>query len=117
MNEILVAARLKIKPGKMDDFKKTGYACVEMVQQKDKGTLQYDWFYNEEISEFIVLERYIDSDAALEHIANTSGLVGGLLALSEISLEVYGNPSQKLINTLEGFEVVYYKFDIGLGVE
>ncbi len=36
MNDIQVSARLKIKPGKMEDFKKLANSCVEVVKQKDK---------------------------------------------------------------------------------
>lgn len=114
MKEIKVNARLRIMPGKMDEFKKLGHACVEMVKQKDKGTLQYDWFYNEGKSECIVREHYVNSEAALEHISNVGELLGGLVAISEISLEVYGSPSQTLLDALQGFDVLYYEYGVGL---
>jgi len=114
MKELKVNARLRIQPGKIDEFKKLADACVEMVKLKDKGTIQYDWFYNEGKSECIVRECYVNSEAALEHISNVGELLGGLLAISEISLEVYGSPSQTLLNALEGFDVTYYEYGVGL---
>lgn len=114
MTDIQVNARLSIKPGKMNEFKKLAQDCVEMVKQKDKGTTQYDWFYNESKSECIVRERYVNSDAVLEHMANVGNLLGGLVELSTISLDLYGNPSQNLRNALEGFDVTYYEFGVGL---
>lgn len=114
MKDIQVSARLKINPGKMEEFKKVANSCVEMVKQKDKGTIQYDWFYNQSKSECIVRERYVDSDAVLEHMANVGELLGGLVALSTISLDLYGNPSENLKNALEGFQVTYYDFSVGL---
>ena len=114
MNDIQVNARLKITPGKMDAFKKVAHSCVERVKQKDKGTIQYDWFYNEAKSECVVRERYVDSDAVLDHMANVGDLLSGLVALSTISLDIYGHPSENLKNALEGFDVCYYDFGIGL---
>lgn len=114
MNDIQVNARLKIQPGKMDEFKILALECVERVKKRDKGTTQYDWFYNEEKSECVVRERYKSSDAALEHIANVGDLLGGLVALATISLEIYGSASENLKNALEGFDVCFYDFGVGL---
>lgn len=98
----------------MDQFKNLAYACVEMVKNNDKGTTQYDWFYNESNSECIVRERYVDSEAVLDHMTNVGQLLGGLVDLSTISLELYGNPSDHLKQALEGFDVTYYEFGVGL---
>lgn len=114
MKDIQVSARLKIKPGKMDEFKKLAHDCVEKVKQKDKGTTQYDWFYNELKYECIVHERYVDSDALLDHMANLGYLLGGLVELSTISLDIYGKPSETLKNALKGFDVTYYDLGVGL---
>ena len=114
MNDIQVSARLKIKPGKMEDFKKLANSCVEVVKQKDKGTLQYDWFYNDQKSECIVKERYVDSEAGLDHMANVGELLGGLVELSTISLEIYGSPSDDIKNALDGWDVTYFDFWVGL---
>jgi len=114
MIDIQVNARLSIKPGKMEEFKKLAYSCVEMVKQKDKGTTQYDWFYNESKSKCIVRERYVDSEAVLDHMTNVGELLGGLVELSTISLDLHGSPSENLKNALEGFDVTYYDFGVGL---
>ncbi|MCL6267195.1 putative quinol monooxygenase [Flagellimonas myxillae] len=114
MTDIQVSARLKIKPGKMEEFKQVANSCVEQVKQKDKGTIQYDWFYNDLKAECIVKERYIDSRAVLDHMTNVGELLGGLVDLSTISLEVYGSPSADLKNALEGWDVTYYEFGIGI---
>lgn len=114
MNDIQVSARLKIKLGKMEDFKKLANSCVEVVKQKDKGTIQYDWFYNDQKSECIVIERYVKSKAGLDHVANVGELLGRLVELSTISLEIYGSPSDDLKNALDGWDVTYFDFGIGL---
>ena len=43
---------------------------MDIVRSKDPGTLQYDTFFNEDESECIVLERFRDLDALLQHGAN-----------------------------------------------
>lgn len=76
--------------------------------------MQYDWFYNDAKSVCVVRERYVDSDAALEHMANVGDLLGGLIELCTLSLDVYGNPSEELKSALEGFDVTYFYFEQGL---
>jgi len=36
MSDIQVSVRLKIKPGKMEEFKSLANSCVNEVKQKDK---------------------------------------------------------------------------------
>ncbi len=98
----------------MDKFKKIAASCIETVKLKDKGTLEYDWFYIETKSKCVVCENYKDSNAVLEHSANVRELPGQLLEISTISLEVYGNPSEELKMVLEGLEITFYKFNSGL---
>ena len=46
----------------------------EIVRTKDTGTLQYDTYFNEDRSEYIVLERNRDSEALIEHGSNLGDL-------------------------------------------
>jgi quinol monooxygenase YgiN len=39
---------------------------MEIAQTKDKGTLQYEIYFNEDQSEVMFIERYKDSDALIE---------------------------------------------------
>jgi hypothetical protein len=55
-----------------------------------------------------VYERYLDSDALLEHVANLGDLMGAMMALTSISGEVLGTPSPKLKKMLEWAEVLVY---------
>ena len=114
MSQILVRATLDIQPGKMDELKKVAAACIERVQEKDTGTLQYDWFYNDEKNQCIVIERYNDSDALLEHVANVGELLGAIAALSSIGLEIYGDASPTLRNAVAGFGPTFYEYGAGL---
>ena len=79
---------------------------LEIVRTKDAGTLQYDIFFNDDQSECVVLERYRDSEAAIEHAANLGDLFGAVLAtVSVVHGEVLGEPSAELRAKLAGSEV------------
>ena len=109
MSELKVVARLKIHEGKFDEFKVIAQECREIVKEKDQGTLQYDWFLNEDRTECVVLERYLDSNALMDHMGNLGDTLGQLLSVSNFSGEVFGNPSQELINATEGLDVVVFE--------
>ena len=60
--EVKIVAHLRIHGGKLAEFKATVEACAKSVREKDTGTLQYDWFFNEDQSECQLWEGYKDSD-------------------------------------------------------
>jgi quinol monooxygenase YgiN len=97
MSEIQVIARLKIHDGKLEEFKRVAEKCVQSVRAKDSGTLQYDWFFSEDHSECVVLERYRDSKAALEHNANLGETLRELFETCSGSGEIFGTPSPELV--------------------
>jgi hypothetical protein len=41
--------------------------AMEIVRTKDTGTLQYDIYLNDDQTECMVVERYLDSEALIEH--------------------------------------------------
>jgi quinol monooxygenase YgiN len=114
MEQLNAAAIFRIAPGKMEEFKKRAAACIEAVRLKDKNTLQYKWYYNQERSECIVLEVYKNSGAVLEHMANLGPLLGNLLEISTLKLQVCGEPSAELKAASEGLDITYYSFEAGL---
>jgi hypothetical protein len=62
----------------------------------EPGTLQYEIYFNDDESECIVLERYRDSDALIEHGANVADLMEPILATASVSGELLGAPSAAL---------------------
>ena len=113
MEELHLVVRIKIHSGKLDVFKAVAKKCLLSVREKDKGTLQYDWFFNEDYTECVVLERYKDSDAVLQHTANLGDALGELLAVSDYSIECYGFPSEELLKAAEGIDVSVYSYFLG----
>jgi quinol monooxygenase YgiN len=70
VTELLGIARFKFNEGKLEEYKRLSAQAMEIVRTKDSGTLQYDTYFNDDQSECIVIERYRDSEAAMEHAAN-----------------------------------------------
>jgi quinol monooxygenase YgiN len=58
--------------------------AMEIVRTKDTGTLQYDTYFNDDQSECVVIERYRDSEAALEHAANLADVSAEVLAIVSV---------------------------------
>jgi len=108
MNELQGIARLKIHDGKLEEFKRLAAKCMESVRTKDTGTLQYDWFFSRDCAECLVYERYRDSDALLEHIANLGETMAALFETCSGSGEICGTPSPELMKVLEGSPVRIY---------
>ena len=68
--KLQLSARMKIREGKLDGFKRQAAICISQVKEKDPGALQYDWFLNNDKTECEVREAYKSSDALLAHLAN-----------------------------------------------
>ena len=106
MSELLGIARFKIHEGKLEEFKRLSTQCMEIVRAKDTGTLQYDIYINDDQSECIVLERYRDSEALIEHSAHIGGdLTEAILATGSVSGELLGEPSAELRAKMADSEV------------
>ena len=96
MDEIKGIARVRFRPGKVEEWKRLTEQAVEIVRTRDRGTLQYEIFFNEDESEAIVFERYRDADAAIAHFSNISHLMEPLMATASVTGEVLGRPNAKM---------------------
>jgi quinol monooxygenase YgiN len=97
VSELLGIARFKFHEGKVEEFKRLSAQAMEIVRTKDSGTLQYDTYFNDDQSECIVIERYRDSEAAIEHAANLADVSAKVLAtVSVVHGELLGEPSAEL---------------------
>ena len=106
MSEILGIARFKFHEGKLEEFKRLSAQAMEIVRTKDSGTLQYDTYFNDDQSECIVIERYRDSEAAIEHAANLAEVSAAVLAtVSVVHGELLGEPSDELRANLADMDV------------
>jgi quinol monooxygenase YgiN len=106
VSELQGIARFKFHEGKLDEFKRLSAQAMEIVRTKETGTLQYDIYFNDDQSECVVLERYRDSEAAIEHAENLGDLMEAVLAtVSVVHGELLGEPSAELRAKLAGSEL------------
>jgi quinol monooxygenase YgiN len=102
VNELLGIGRFEFHGGGLEEFKRLAAQCMEIVRAKDTGTLQYDIYFNDDQSECIVLERYRDSEALVEHAAHLGELGEAILATGWVSGELLGEPGAELRATMAG---------------
>jgi quinol monooxygenase YgiN len=88
--------RFTFHDGKVDEFKRLSALCLEIVRTKDTGTLQYETYFNDDESECIVLERYRDSQALIEHGEHLAHLMEAIIATGDVHGELLGDPSAEL---------------------
>ena len=105
MTELEGIARFKFHEGKLEDFKRLSARAVEIARTKDTGTLQYEIYFNGDQSECIVVERYRDSEALMEHGAHLGDLAGAILATGSVTSACLGEPSAELRTLLAGSPV------------
>jgi quinol monooxygenase YgiN len=106
VTELIGIARFKFKEGKLEEFKRLSAQAMEIVQTKEPGTLQYDTYLNHDQSECIIIERYRDSQAAMEHAANLAEVSAKVLAtVTVVHGELLGEPTAELRAKLADSEV------------
>lgn len=95
--ELLGIARITFAEGGAEEFKRLSERCMEIVRTQDTGTLQYDIYLDEAETRAVVIERYRDSAALIEHLANIGDeLMAAVVACGDIEGETLGVPSPEL---------------------
>jgi len=100
VSELQGIARFKFHESKVEEFKRLSAQAMEIVRAKDTCTLQYAVYFNDDQSECIVLERYRDSEALIEHAAHLGDLSEAILVTGFVSGELLGEPSADLRATM-----------------
>ncbi len=77
---------------------------MDIVRAKERDTLEYSIYFNEDESEAVVIERFASSEALLEHGANMSDISPAVLATGTVEGELLGEPNQQLRAELTGPE-------------
>ena len=116
-----VTARLKIREGELDGFKRQAAEIMKQVREKDTKTLRYDWFLSEDGTQCEVREAYVDADAVLEHSQHIGEARAKLFQhfAYDHDMTLYGEPSPALAQAFEslGAAVKYKKYAFFQGLE
>jgi quinol monooxygenase YgiN len=112
MSQFEVRARLKVRDGKLEEFKRQAGEMMRQTREKDTGTLAYDWFLNKEGSECEVREAYVDPDALIDHALHVREARDALFAGSAYDhrMAFYGDPSPRLLEFVDkiGVDVAFF---------
>jgi quinol monooxygenase YgiN len=118
-----VVARLKIRDGELDGFKRQAAEVLRVAKEKDAKTLRYDWFLSDDETQCEVREGYLDPDGLLEHSDHVWEARAKLFHefAYDHDMTIYGEPSEALTATFEemGDAVTFTQFWLfqGLGVD
>lgn len=102
MSELQGIARFRFHPGKVEEFKRLSAQAMEIVRNREPGTLQYETYFNEDETEAIVLERYRDSQALIDHGQHMAEIMEPIIATGTVTGELLGEPSPELRALITG---------------
>jgi quinol monooxygenase YgiN len=90
---------------------------TEMVAatEREAGTTIYEWYYSSDGRTCCIHERYRDSAACDEHVANFIANFGArfLGSATSVAVAVHGDPSATVRETIAGLEPVYLELAAG----
>ena len=116
-----VTARVKIRDGELDGFKRQAAEMMRQTKEKDTKTLRYDWFLSVDGRECEVREGYVDADGLLEHAQNVFEARAKLFrdfADSHV-MTLYGEPSPALAELMDALagHVTFKRYSFFQGLQ
>jgi len=108
-DRIIIIATLKLIENKLPHLQETVKELQEHCYKTEKGMLQYDWYISENSNIIKVLETYTNSEAVLFHFDNYKPFASKLSqSRSFVSLEIFGNASDALIQRVKKINAEHY---------
>ena len=97
-NNVILMAEFSIKSGELDNFKALVKEMVEATQANEPDTIIYEIFISEDGKSCQIMERYVDSAAAMTHLGNFGEKFGDRpwAFLEPKGFKVCANPSNEL---------------------
>jgi quinol monooxygenase YgiN len=98
-----VTARLKIREGELEGFKRQAAEVMRLAREKDTKTVRYDWFISDDGIQCEVREAYVDADGLLEHNKHVKEARDKLFRdhAYDHDMTIYGEPSPALAELIE----------------
>jgi quinol monooxygenase YgiN len=109
-SEVAWLFELNLKPGHKDEFEALIPEMLEATRANEPGSRAYQFFTGDG-SAVCVYERYVDSDAALAHMATFGEKVAARFmdAVSPVRFTVLGAPSAQLMEALAPIGAVVHR--------
>jgi quinol monooxygenase YgiN len=98
-----VTARLKVREGELEGFKRQAAEMMRLTSELDTKTVRYDWFLSDDETECEVREAYVDADALIEHSQHIAETRNNLFRdfADDHSITFYAEPSSALAKAME----------------
>jgi quinol monooxygenase YgiN len=116
-----VTARLKIRDGELEGFKRQAAEVMRLARERDTKTFRYDWFISDDGIQCEVREGYIDADGLLEHNDHVKEARDKLFRdfAYDHDMTIYGEPSPALAALMERMagHVAFSRYALLQGLE
>jgi quinol monooxygenase YgiN len=112
MAQFEVRAKLKVREGKLEEFKRQAAEMMRLTREKDTDTLAYDWFLSKDGTECEVREAYVNADGLVDHAFHVREARDLLFAESayDHKMAFYGDPSPRLLELMSRIGVEFTWF-------
>lgn len=92
----------KIRDGKLDGFKERNRQVAQFMEANKPGTVAFLAYLNEDGSEVSIVHVFPDAEAMEQHMEGVGERAKGAAEFLEFRLlEVYGSPSDKVLQMME----------------
>jgi len=112
MGQFEVRARLKIREGQLEGFKRQAAEIMRQARKKDTGTVAYDWYLSSDGTQCEVREAYVNADAFIEHAFHVREARDTLFAefAYDHKMTIYGDPEPRLVELFDrvGVNVTWF---------
>jgi quinol monooxygenase YgiN len=116
-----VTARLKIRDGELEGFKRQAAEVMRLAREQDTKTLRYDWFIDADETECEVREGYVDADGLLDHNSHVREARDKLFRDHAFGhdMTIYGEPSPALAVLIERMagHVAFHRYSLWQGLD
>jgi hypothetical protein len=116
-----VTARLKVREGQLEGFKRQAAEMMRLTQELDTKTVRYDWFLSADGTQAEVREAYTDADGLVEHAVHVNAARERMFReyAYDHDMTIYGEPSPKLAELLARLEglVEFKRFALLQGLD
>jgi hypothetical protein len=118
LSELQLTTRMRLRAGRLEQFKSRALECIQQAASKDVGILRYDWLISRDGAACEVREAYSESEALLLHQANLAREQQELLRdfVEEHVITAYAEPSPQLVRLADalGARVTWFSLFSGL---
>ncbi len=112
VNTLEVSARMTVRKGQLEGFKRQVAEIIRQTKEKDTKTLRYNWFLNSDQTECEVREAYENSEGLIEHRMHIDEALNKLFSefADGHAVTIYGEPSPQLVEMAKAHQDVTIKW-------